>query len=440
MKKLILLPILILFIITSCTKDDPPPVETEFTDAQANDSLYYVMNKWYYWYNLMPQVVKENYSDPYKLMDAMTYKPIDKWSRVETYEEYLDWRNGKFVGHGFRIGVDESSKARIVMLYQQSSLYKSGVRRGWIVKKINGTEIAPVLISNNTEEYTRIVGESIAGITNIFLFEKPDGSEVTISSTKSSFEYSAVLHYDTLNLTSGLAGHLVFESFLPNTLTKNDLEKAFAFFKTNNVKDLILDLRYNPGGSLTLAQDIGSYLTGNSYVPTNEVFAKIMHNDKQSGEDGSFPFISKLNAINLTRLVVITTENTASASEVVMNGLKPFMPVVSIGGRTSGKPMGMYGWIVGDKYVFWPISFKVANKNSDGDYYDGISPDQSADDDITHDFKNREELCLKEAIGYLQTGSFSRKGSVQVTSRPNFSEKPSWRENGFTVVDHIKLP
>ena len=63
MKKLILLPILILFIITSCTKDDPPPVETEFTDAQANDSLYYVMNKWYYWYNLMPQVVKENYSD-----------------------------------------------------------------------------------------------------------------------------------------------------------------------------------------------------------------------------------------------------------------------------------------------------------------------------------------------------------------------------------------
>jgi len=79
------------------------------------------------------------------------------------------------------------------------------------------------------------------------------------------------------------------------------------------------------------------------------------------------------------------------------------MSVVSVGDTTDGKPTGMNGWPCGKKYFFWPITFKL------GDYFDGFAPDKLANDDITHDFDDRNEACLKEAILYLENRSFFRK-------------------------------
>ena len=167
----------------------------------ARDSLYDLMNQWYYWYNLMPVVTKENFSDPYKLMDTMRYKPLDRWSFVADYDEFNAEMQGEFVGHGFRIGLDDAGIARIAMIYSQSPLYKDGVRRGWIVKKIGDHEIAPILQSGNAAAYADAIGPSTAGITNIFLFQNPiDGKDVTISSTKSNFILNTVLLYETIQL------------------------------------------------------------------------------------------------------------------------------------------------------------------------------------------------------------------------------------------------
>src|SRR5512140_2051685 len=213
MKKLMLFAIFFPLLITSCKKDTPPPVDTGLTDAMARDSLYYLMQQWYYWYDVMPTVTKENYSDPYKLMDAMRYQPYDRWSFVADYNQFIAEMQGTFVGHGFRIGVDDSSNARIAMIYSQSPLYAQGVRRGWIVEKINDVAIAPILISGDATAYNNAIGPSTAGVTNKFLFKRPDKTEVTISSTKSSFTVNSVLAYDTLHLKTGVAGHLVFESF-----------------------------------------------------------------------------------------------------------------------------------------------------------------------------------------------------------------------------------
>lgn len=434
MKKLILIPIVILIVFTSCKKDDPPPVEQEITDAQANDSLYYLMNRWYYWYNVMPVVNRENYDNPYELMDAMMYKPTDKWSFVADYEEFNNEMRGIFVGHGIRIGLDETNKARIAMIYSRSPLYANGVRRGWIIKKVNNTDLAQVILSGDAAAYDNVMGPSQAGITNIFVFEKPDGTEVTISSTKSTFQENSVLFYDTLHLSSGVTGHLVFESFIqPST---SELLTAFTFFKANNVKDVILDLRYNSGGYLYVAQQLASYISGNAPGLAGEVFAKLSYNDKNpdATQSSTFKFVQTDYPLNLTRLVVITSEQTASASEAVINGLRPFMTVVSIGDITSGKPVGMNGWTVGEKYYYWPITFKMVNKNNEGEYFDGIAPAKIVVDDITHDFGNRAELCLKEAIYYLENGSVSKSGGASFDRKPQFSEKPSWVTNGFTIV------
>jgi carboxyl-terminal processing protease len=107
------------------------------------------------------------------------------------------------------------------------------------------------------------------------------------------------------------------------------------------------------------------------------------------------------------------------------------MNVISIGDTTDGKPVGMSTGEIGKKYFIAPITFKYVNKNGQGDFFDGIAPDVLISDDISHDFNDRQELCLKAAISYLETGTFSGKSSKEFKRHPQYSEKPEWMKNAF---------
>jgi carboxyl-terminal processing protease len=427
--KFLLIAILSLSVFASCKKDKVTPEKT-ITSAFARDSLYKIMNEWYLWYNQMPEVNKDNYPDPKKLLEAMKYKTLDRWSFILNDEEHTAMLTGTFVGHGFMMMVDTSNNARIAMIYDNSDLYLNGVRRGWIVKKINGTDIAPIIIAHDSAAYLNIIGKAKEGITNIFLFQKPDGTEVTIPSTKSSFTMNTVLEADTLQLSSGVTGHLVFDSFFyPAQI---ELASAFSYFKANNVKDLILDLRYNSGGRLDIAQTLASYIAGNSRA--ENIFVKLSYNDKHPENNYSFPFLNTSYSLDLQRIVVITSSSTASASEDVINGLKPFVNVVTIGSTTDGKPTGMNEWNIGNQYYIYPVEFKLVNKDNEGDFFNGIAPDALVLDDITHNFSDRKELCLKAAINYLETGLIpTSKSMSQFKRHPQFSEKPAWMNNAFDI-------
>ena len=427
--KFLIIGILSLAIFASCKKDNVTPPTTTLTPALARDSLYYIMKDWYYWYKLMPDITKENYADPYLLMDAMKYKTLDRYSFVEDYDQFMAAMQGSFVGHGFSVDLDNDQNVRIATIYSGAPLYGAGVRRGWIIKKINGTDVVPVYLSG-IDAYINLLGARQAGITNTFVFQKPDGTEVTIPSTKLEFTQNSVMLADTLHLSSGITGHLVFDAFIAPS--ESELASAFAFFWINGVHDLILDLRYNGGGYLYIAQQLASYIAGNSLKGSE--FVKLIFNDRHSDNDQGIPFISSIYPASVPRLVVITGRGTASASECVMNGLKPYMKVVSIGDTTYGKPVGMSGGDIGKKYFIAPITFAITNKNDEGDYYNGIIPDALVSDDITHDFNDRNELCLKAAIGYLETGTFPVKKSASEFQRhPQFSEKPAWMNNAFDI-------
>ena len=435
MKKfLYLLPVLMITALACEKKDplpEPQPADTIDVPARARDTLYYIMRQWYYWYDLMPSVTKENYADPYVLLEAMRYKELDRWSFVADYDEFIAEMQGTFVGHGFRIGLDNSMNARIAMIFDNSPLYTEGVRRGWIVKDINGYDIASILAANDGEAYLQALGPSVAGVTNVFTFEKPDGTEVTVQSTKQSFTINSVLLYDTLHLSSGITGHLVFESFIEPS--EDELETAFGFFKANNVQDLILDLRYNSGGFLHIAQQLASYIAGNSM--TDVTFAGLDYNDKNQDYNIDYTFENSTYPLSLSRLVVITSRLTASASEAVINGLKPHLNVACIGDTTLGKPMGMNGWPCAGTYFFWPVTFKLVNSADEGEYYDGIAPEKISSDDITRDFDNRDEECLKEAIYWLETGSFMTKGFEEFSRSPYFMEKQSLMNNLYIIKE-----
>jgi hypothetical protein len=123
-------------------------------------------------------------------------------------------------------------------------------------------------------------------------------------------------------------------------------------------------------------------------------------------------FVRLGNEVNIDRLVFITTNNTASASEAVINGLKPYMKVVLVGSTTHGKPVGMYTFQHND-YLLVPICFQLTNSLGDGDYFSGIPVDAERIDDLTKDWGNTDESCLKESLFYTENGYFSNQPPVK---------------------------
>lgn len=419
--------IIALFVVSllcSCEKNKDNKV---VTPEMAKDTLYYIMNDWYFWADDMPRVDRRAYDNPYDLLEAMRYRELDKWSFVDDYESFMSDMQGDFFGHGISTGLDTEGNARIAIIYNKSPLYARGVRRGWIVKSINGYDIATVIRQNDNDSYNRAFGPSSAE----FVFEKPDGTTVTINSSKAAFTANTVLHYDTIHLSSGITGHIVFESFIESS--KEELIEAFDFFKKNNVTDLILDLRYNGGGYLDVAQTLASYIIGNGF--TTNTFTKLRYRDIRSRYNVINYFVDTDYPLNLSKVVIISSRSTASASEAVINGLEPFINVVQVGDTTYGKPMGMDGWQCGFKYIFYPVTFKLVNANDLGEYYEGLPPEILANDDITHDFGDREENCLSKAINYLETLKIPSNDAKGYFRSPLFSEKPDYLNNMFTNID-----
>jgi C-terminal processing protease CtpA/Prc len=245
---------------------------------------------------------------------------------------------------------------------------------------------------------------------------------------------NTVIVADTLHLKSGITGHLVFDQFIPPS--NQELLNAFTYFNENNIKDLIVDLRYNGGGDLSVLTNMASYVAGSAKF--NSTFLTLTFNDKNTAANQSFYFNTVASPLNISRLVVITTRGTASASEDFINGLKPSFDLKTIGDTTNGKPVGMVGFPYPTNqtaYVFWPITFSLVNSAGQGDFYKGFAPDKNAIDDITHDWSDRNESCLKESIYYLEHGNMSSKELMinQPSARVMFSEKPGKNNNAYIM-------
>jgi C-terminal processing protease CtpA/Prc len=139
-------------------------------------------------------------------------------------------------------------------------------------------------------------------------------------------------------------------------------------------------------------------------------------------------FEIKPHRLTLDRLIVVTTRASASASELVINALRPFMPVIVIGGTTYGKPVGQYGIAFCDKLLA-PVSFSLRNADGHGDFFDGFAPDCTAPDDADHQLGDPEEGSLKEALTFATTGGCSKR---PLTSQQNKSvERDARRARGW---------
>lgn len=381
--------------LTGCEKDNGDNLDS---NKDARNELYKLMNEWYYWYDVMPQVDKELYSDPYELLEAMRYLPDDHYSFVAPREYIENMLEGKYIGYGFAHKKDSEGKSRILYVYKDSPLYPHGIRRGYIITKINGT------VLDENSNISALLGANEVGVTNTIEFKSLTDSVFELTVEKKEIQKNSVIHYDTLNVNGKTVGHMVYEEFIQPSF--DEFDETFAYFKSAGIDEMIIDLRYNPGGLTDVLTYLANLITGPA--TDGKLFLSYQHNNKKTVYNLDIFFEQQSSSVNVSRVVFITSNGTASASEALINCLAPYIDVKTVGGSTYGKPVGMYVFTYSD-WAFLPIVFKIVNADGAGDYFYGIPSDCDCPDDITRSFNDREEACLKEAIYYIENGSFSGK-------------------------------
>ncbi len=386
---------LISLVFLSCNNENiKNPMEV------INQEILNIMEEIYLWYEYLPDVDPASYSNPVDLMENLRYQPYDRWSTVMTkteFEQYFE--AGKMIGHGFLLSIDNADNIRIAFVYKSTQAYDSGIRRSWIISKVNGT-------TANESNVLDLLGPSTEGLTNTIEFIDKLGATISLDLTKEEIGITPVLDYRVIDQDGTKVGYMVFQDFID--AGKAELDEAFIYFAITGVDELIVDLRYNGGGSVDVAEYLGGWLIGKDYA--GQPFINFVHNDKYTDWDTTINVVENINGLTLGRIFFIGTNSTASASELVMNSVKPYVEMLLTGEATHGKPVGMYAFsLTYYNYVVLPISFKYTNANDEGDFYNGLAPNIIEDDDLTKDFGDPEEACLAAVLNYIKTGTIPLK-------------------------------
>ncbi|MEO8500031.1 MAG: S41 family peptidase [Vicinamibacteria bacterium] len=400
-----------------------------------NQTIYQDLNDWYYWYKNLPSVSPATFADPEALLDAVRYRPLDTTfsyiSDAASSQAY--YGDSQYLGFGFSMKFTVGYELRVTDVFPASPASELGFDRGAEILAINDKSIQKTYEDG---EWNTIWGGDEIGYAVNLTFRNAAGE------TKSGRMAKRVVTIPTVALTrvqdagGTKVGYIVFKNFVEPSYAA--LDNAFAQLRAAGATELVLDLRYNGGGLIAVAQYLGGLIGGDR--TSGEVFAQYVHNDKRSSQNNAIRFTRPASAFPLNRLFVITTKSSASASELIINALRPYMPVIVVGENSYGKPVGQYGFKVCDKMA-WLVSFAVQNSLGQGDYYNGFTPDCRAADDIAHPLGDPGEASLASALAYISTGACPASPSAQASSVQALADRgmpgPSIRthtENGWQAL------
>ncbi|GGH34519.1 peptidase S41 [Dyadobacter endophyticus] len=434
-KRLYLLYVLIFAVVAvGCKdKDVAPAVQTLDSTTTAdnpdiNSWLYDVMDDAYFWYkNLPAKTSLDNSIDPHDYFEKLVYQraTVDRFSAVtDDIDALQDEFDGisKIFGISYSLSFTDNGKSNIAAflnyVVKGSPAEIAGLKRGDILMKVNGTQLTStnytsLLSGNETATFTlgELSGSAIVAGSKTVTMTKAQVSEDPVL-------FSTVISKPALGKT---VGYLVYTQFVPGTDTDkskydNELRQVFADFKSKGVNELVLDLRFNPGGYLSSAETLASLIGPG--VSSSKVFYKEQWNDKytaywqktQGAGALNYTFLNEPNNIggNLSRVFVLTSNGTASASELVINGLKPYTSVIRIGEHTAGK--NLFGQLISDDQKRWKWGVYImlgqtANANGESDYgtINGMTPDYEVEDSTVPylPFGDENETLLRKALDVM---------------------------------------
>ena len=410
-------------------------VHEECSQANINRHAYAFMQDWYLWYDHLPDIDVSQFASLSEMISAVKYVDnetvIDRFSYALKKQEHDDYYAGKRYGMGFSMVRDENSDIYVTIVYPEGPAGKAGMRRGQKILSLNGVTVQE--LDENQDYNHQHKGED-------GFVEKPDwnniydaenkGEEVffkVLDSSEGEKEFSVILDDYTMNSVLAVSvlehhgakvGYLHFKSFIK--LSPDELDAAFAQFKEAGIDELVVDMRYNGGGLVSVAEHLIDLIGGATV--NDEKIIKILYNDKHTDSNYSYKgkkLPGSLDKIN--KIVFITTRGTASASEMVINALTPYFDVALVGEMTYGKPVGMNSMSFCDQTIV-PITFKSANSQDYGDYFLGMEVDCGSADDYRHDFGDPEEASVHEALYLLENGRCSENAALKSAGRAKYLE------------------
>ena len=387
----------VLFFGISCSKDEVIPEDEIIEEEEeiVENSLTYiydVFNDHYFWLDEVPELDPNTYSSNEELLDALRYDEVDRWSFVADLDAYLAlYEEAETKGYGVGMSLDPDNKLMVRFTYKNAPMGLAGVDRRWEIHRINDTAVT---------DLPDILGAFDTDSPVKFTFVDLMGDTVSSTMTRTDYNMNTVLHTSVIETESAKVGYLVFESFLDPS--EAELNEAFTYFKEQNINELIVDLRYNGGGSFQIAYQLAALVGGNDIL--NKPLASFIYNQNHTDENVTYGVLeADVRSVNLDRLFFITTESSASASEFVINSMFPYKEVILVGEKTHGKPVGMQVFAFKDyNLALAPVTFQIVNAYGNGHYFNGIPVDYPEVDDIYHAWGDPEEACLKQALNIIE--------------------------------------
>ena len=383
---------------------DPPPQESVCSPARQRESLVAWMQENYYWTPQAGNAAAPSQDAFFRSLLA----PADRYSYSDSAANDLLSVLGRRIGWGYTLVWADAAQTVMKMrnIEPKGPLARAGVSRGDTVLSIDG--YAPAQVAAGTPGAV-----TATGVVRVFRLRNAAGAERTLSLPSEQFELSAVPATATFNVTRTTgtgtetvrAGYIAYQQFA--TYGFIDIGDAIKSMTAAGVKELVLDLRYNGGGSVNVARDLASMIGGER--TKDQVFAQLRFNSGKAASNYDLRFAKLAAALpapplqGLSRVFVLASAATASASELVINGLRPWMPVVLIGETTYGKP---YGFTPREScgLNYNAVNFEIFNALGAGGYVNGMAPDCSAPDDLAHQLGDPLEGRTRAAVYYMANG------------------------------------
>jgi C-terminal processing protease CtpA/Prc len=383
--------------------------------CNASDEKAYLrsfVDETYLWYKDVPSnLIAASYATPQAYFDVLKTTNrtasgvlVDQFHWSQTTASWNAATSGISEDYGIQWAAQASAPPRnwiVAEVAPGSPAAVAGVKRGDKVTSIDGVDF----VNDSTQVGVNTLNQGLfpaAVVPHTFGFN----GNAAISLTPATISTVTVQKVQTLLTANGVVGYFVFDTHIAKS--EAELIAAINQLKAANVSDLIIDMRYNGGGLLYIASELAYMVAGPT--TSGKTFEQLTYNDKLTANNTAYPFVSTGIATNqtlpylgLSHVTILTTNDTASASESVINSLRGVDVVVDlIGSTTRGKP---YGFVPQDNcgYTYFAIQFKGVNNKGYGDYSDGFAPTCSSPDDFTHARGEVAETMLATALSYRQT-------------------------------------
>ncbi len=398
----------------------PPPPNAACSVRAQQDFADGVLNEWYLFPNLLAAANPASFSDLQSYLDARV-APARAQNRDRFFtfgtsiaEENALINSGSSAGFGIRLFYDTTAnRVFVTEAFEGANGLAAGMDRGTEITAIGTSantlqSVASLMASGGPQAVVNALGPATAGLTRVLRFiPQPGGPTIERSVTKTDFALDPLSdRYGALVLNDGgkRVGYINLRTFIIADASAQ-LRAAFGQFASQGVTELIIDLRYNGGGLVEVADIMGD-LMGKGR--TGQVWSRTVLRDSKAAENQTRLFRTEANAIAPTRIAFITTNASASASELVTNAMIPYLGtgMALVGSNTFGKPVGQFGFdLPACDLRVRAVTFQTVNAAGQGDYFNGLAgvvPNTCrAGDDITRPLGDPREASIAAALDFL---------------------------------------